>query len=110
MTDSYAESSTVALDVIRKVLSIFDYPVYIILGFTYQLFFNVASADVFSGGTIMKFYGRVQVIIGVFMMFQLAMTFLRGIVEPDSFAKDKGGGSFLRRVATSLILITLLIC
>ena len=42
------------------------------------------------------------------MMFQLAMTFLRGIVEPDSFSKDKGGGSFLRRVATSLILITLL--
>lgn len=108
MSDSYAESSTVALDTIRKVLSMFDYPVYIILGFAYQLFFNVASADVFSGGTIMKFYGRVQVIIGVFMMFQLAMTFLRGVVEPDSFSKDKGGGSFLRRVATSLILITVL--
>ncbi len=108
MTDSYAESSTVALDTIRKVLSIFDYPVYIILGFTYQLFFNVASADIFSGGTIMRFYGRVQVIIGVFMMFQLAMTLLRGVIEPDSFSKDKGGGSLLKRVATSLILITLL--
>ena len=106
--ESYSESSNVGRDLVRMVLSTLDRPAYWLLGIVYQLFFNVASADLFSNNTIMKFYGRVQVILGVFMMFQLAMTFLRGIVEPDSFSKDKGGGSLIRRVATSLILITIL--
>ena len=108
MGDSYSESSTVGRDLIRSVFAFLDRPAYWLLGIVYQLFFNVASADLFSNNTIMKFYGRVQVILGVFMMFQLAMTILRGIIEPDSFSKDKGMGSLLRRVATSLILITVL--
>lgn len=108
MGDSYSESSNVGRDLIRLVFSTLDRPVYWLLGIIYQLFFNVASADLFSNDTIMKFYGRVQIILGVFMMFQLAMTFLRGIVEPDSFSKDKGGGSLIKRVAMSLILITVL--
>ena len=108
MSDSYSESSTVGRDLIRLVFSTLDRPVYGLLMIVYELFFNVASADLFSNNTVMKFYGRVQVILGVFMMFQLAMTFLRGIVEPDSFSKEKGGGTFLRRVATSLILITVM--
>jgi len=108
MGDSYLESSNLGRDLIRSIFAFLDRPAYWLLGIAYQLFFNVASADIFSNNTIMKFYGRVQVILGVFMMFQLAMVFLRGIIEPDSFSKDKGGGSFLRRVAMSLILITLL--
>lgn len=108
MGDSYAEPSNVGRDLIRLVFSTLDRPAYWLLGIVYQLFFNVASADLFSNDTIMKFYGRVQIILGVFMMFQLAMTFLRGIVEPDSFSKDKGGGSLIKRVAMSLILITVL--
>ncbi len=108
MGDSDYTSSSVGIDLIRLVFATLDRPAYWLLGIVYQLFFNVASADIFSDGTIMQFYGRVQAILGVFMMFQLAMTFLRGIIEPDSFTKDKGGGSFLRRVATSMILITIL--
>ena len=108
MGDSYAESSTVGRDLLRSVFAFLDRPAYWLLGVVYQLFFNVASADIFSNNTIMKFYGRVQVILGVFMMFQLAMTILRGIIDPDSFSKDKGGGNLLKRVATSLLLLTLM--
>ena len=108
MGDSYTESSSVSRDLIRLVFSFLDRPAFWLLGISYQLFFNVASADLFSNATIMKFYGRVQVILGVFMMFQLAMTILRGIIQPDSFSKDKGGGSLIRRIAVSLILITVL--
>ena len=88
MGDSYTEKAKVSNDIIRSVFAFLDRPAYWLLGIVYQLFFNVASADLFSNDTIMKFYGRVQVILGVFMMFQLAMTILRGIVEPDNFTKD----------------------
>ena len=108
MGDSDLESASTTRDLIRSIFAFLDRPAYWLLGIVYQLFFNVASADIFSNNTIMKFYGRVQVILGVFMMFQLAMVFLRGIIDPDTFSKEKGGGSLLKRVAISLILITLL--
>ena len=110
MGDSDSTTPSWINDAIRNVVSfIFDQPAYWLLGLIYQLFFNVASADLFSNETIMHFYGRVQIILGVFMMFQLAMTILRGIVNPDSFTDSKNGaGNFITRVATSLILITLM--
>ncbi|MBQ3306773.1 MAG: hypothetical protein IJG68_01110 [Bacilli bacterium] len=109
MFDSYTEPATVARDIIRLLFSTLDRPFYALLGIIYQLFFNVASADLFSNELIMKFYGRVQIILGVFMMFQLVMTILRGIVNPDSFTKDKGAGTLITRVVTALIIMTLLI-
>ena len=110
MGDSQSTSPRWINDSIRNVISfIFDQPAYWILGIMYQLFFNVASADLFSNETIVRFYGRVQIILGVFMMFQLAMTILRGIVNPGTFTDAKSGaGNFITRVATSLLLITLM--
>lgn len=109
MGDTYLEPASTGKDLFRSFLTMLDRPAYWLLGIVYELFFNVASADLFSNDTIMKFYGRVQVILGVFMMFQLAMTILKGIVNPDTFTDSKGGaGNLITRVATSLILITLL--
>ncbi len=108
MFDSMTAPASVILDLLRMLFASLDRPAYAILGVSYELFFNVASADLFSNSMIMKFYGRVQVILGVFMMFQLAMTILRGIVNPEGFTKDKGAGTLITRVVTSLLLITLL--
>ena len=109
--ESNTEPATVITDIIRKFLSTLDIPAYALLGLVYELFFNVASADLFSNDTIMKFYGRVQIILGVFMMFHLAMTILKGIVTPDNFFKDSGEGSgpnLIVRIVTALILLTVL--
>lgn len=97
-------------NIIRSFLSFFDKPAYWLLTIIYQLFFNVASADLFAGDTIMKFFGRVQLILGVFMMFQLAMTILKGIVNPDSFMDSKSGAyNLVYRIAVALIMLTLLV-
>lgn len=101
-------SSNIGTNIIRTLLSTLDRPAYWLLGLCYELFFNVASADLFSNQTIMKFYGRVQVILGVFMMFQLSMTILKGIVNPDTFTGDKGARAVITRIITSLILLTVL--
>ncbi|MBQ6404767.1 MAG: hypothetical protein IJJ63_01815 [Bacilli bacterium] len=97
-------------DIFRGIFSFFDRPAYWLLTIIYQIFFNVASADLFANETIMNFFGRVQLIIGVYMMFQLAMTILKGIVNPDSFMDSKSGGSnIIYRIAVALIMLTLLI-
>lgn len=110
MGDSNMEAASVKSDIIRLLFSTLDRPAYWLLGLVYQLFFNVASADLFSNGTIMSFYKRIQLIIGVFMMFQLAMTILKGIMNPDSFTDSKNGAAnFVKRVAISLVLLTVLV-
>ena len=113
MGDSYLEAVSIKVDLIRLFLSlVLDRPAYGLLSIMYQIFFNVASADLFSNNTIMKFYGRVQLILGVFMMFQLAMTIIRGIVNPDSFFgndKNGGAGNLIMRICTALFMLTILV-
>ena len=108
MGETDLSSSNVGTNIIRTLLSTLDRPAYWLLGLCYELFFNVASADLFSNQTVMKFYGRIQVILGVFMMFQLSMTILKGIVNPDTFTGDKGGRALITRIITSLVLLTIL--
>ena len=112
MGESNVEAASVISDIVRTIFSVLDRPAYWLLGIMYQLFFNVASADLFSNDTIMKFYGRVQLILGVFMMFKLALIILKGIVEPEGFFGGKKGdssaGSFITKVITGLIILTLM--
>lgn len=97
-------------DAVRRIVSAIDKAVYGLLGLSYQLFFSIASADIFSTGILTKFYGRVQLIIGVFVLFQLAMTVLKGIVNPDGFMDSKSGaGNIVMRICTALVMLTLIV-
>lgn len=97
-------------DIFRFLTTLFDRPAYWLLGIMYQLFFNVATADLFNNATILGFYKRVQLIIGVFMIFQLAMTILKGIMNPDQIFDSKSGvGSIITRVILALVLLTVLV-
>ena len=110
MSETYLEPAGVLHDAIRTAFSFFDRGPYLLLKYIYQLFFNVASSEVLNGATIMHFFSRVQLIIGVFMMFQLAMSILKGIMNPDSFSDGKTGfGNIITRIVTSLVLLTLLV-
>mgnify|MGYP004432579761 CR=1 FL=1 len=109
MGDSNLTAAGVLSDAIRGLFSWLDKPAFWLLGLVYQLFFNVASATLFSGPTIMNFFSRVQLILGVFTMFQLAMSILKGIVNPDNFfGKDKGVKSIISRIVIALIMLTLI--
>ena len=108
MTDN--TNAGVLWDAVRAFSSFLDRGVYGLLNIVYQVFFNITSVDLFQNEVMMKFYGRIQLILGVFMMFQLAMTVLKGIVDPNSFTDSKSGvGNLVYRVATSLILLTVLV-
>ncbi len=110
MGDSQIDAANLRSDTIRGIFAFLDRPAFWLLGLVYELFFNVASADLFANDTIFKFYGRVQLILGVFMMFQLALTILKGIMNPDTFTDKKtGAGNVIMRIATSLVLLTLLV-
>ncbi len=108
MTDTSAANTV--HDLARTFFTFFDRPAYWLLGIMYQIFFNVASADLFNNATILGFYKRVQLIIGVFMIFQLAVTILKGIMNPDeAFGAKSGIGTIITRVVLALVLLTVLV-
>ena len=65
---------------VRGFFSMFDNIIYGLLSIMYQIFFNVASANIINKETIFNIFGRIQLILGVFMLFQLGMTIIRGLV------------------------------
>lgn len=107
MTD-YMTANTIN-DLFRSLFALLDKAAYLLLGWMYEILFNVASADIFSNDTVQKFYGRVQLIIGVFMLFKLAVSIIQGIVNPDTFTdKKQGFSSIITRVVFALIMLTVL--
>lgn len=109
MTDN--TSANVINNMLRTLSTwILDFPAYWLLKIMYKIFFNVSTAELFTSATIKNFYSRVQLIIGVFMVFKLAVTILEGIVNPDKFTDKKAGfSSVITRIITSLIMLTLLV-
>lgn len=97
-------------DYIRQLISVFDYVAYFFLSFTYQLFYNIVNFNFLDGEMIFSLFSRIQLIIGVFMMFQLAITILKGIINPDTFTDSKtGAGNLVMRIAVSLTLLAMLV-
>ena len=108
MTDN-GNADTIG-DLFRNLGGVLNNVIYFLLGIMYQIFFNVSSAQLFESATIKNFYGRIQLIIGVFMVFKLAVSILQGIMNPDQFSNPKEGfGNFIMRVVVALSLLTVLV-
>ena len=96
-------------DMFRSLFALLDKVAYWLLGIMYEILFNVASADIFSNETIKNFYGRIQLIIGVFMIFKLAISIIQGIINPDTFTDKKSGFSnMITRVIFALVMLTVI--
>lgn len=96
-------------NILRFIFPAIDKLGYFLLGAIYDIFFVVANAKILQGDFIVTFYARVQLILGVFMIFRLTITILQIIVNPD-LAKDKnkGASKILMRVVLSLVMLTLI--
>lgn len=97
-------------DVIIELFSSIDKIVYALISFVYQIFFNVSTASFLSGETVKNLFSRVQLILGVAIIFRLAITLIDGIINPDKITDNKNGASkIITRVLVSLVLIVLII-
>ena len=95
---------------IRTICALLDTGAFLLLKFSYELFFNIATFNLIDREMIFNLFSRVQLIIGVFMVFQLTMTIIKGIVNPDSFTDSKSGaGNLIMRIMISLTLLALIV-
>lgn len=95
---------------IRSIFAFIDRVAYSLLVIVYQILFNIADATIFSSETIKAFYGRVQLIIGVFMIFKLSVSLLQAVINPDVLTdKQNGMGQIITRVVVMLVMFTAII-
>lgn len=98
------------LDAFRSFLTVFDMIAVTLLGAVYKIFFLVANATIISGDVIKVFYSRIQLILGILMIFKLAMSILNIIINPDIIKDQKQGPSkIVIRVVVALFMLTLVI-
>lgn len=100
----------IGMDLLRSIFAGIDRVVYNLLAAVYQIFYNVATADFLSGQTIKEFYSRIQLILGIIIMFKVAISLFNGILNPDSFNNEKNGfGSIIKRIVMVLVMLMLLV-
>lgn len=97
-------------DGFRTFLSIFDAIAVTLLGGIYKVFFLVANATIISGDVIKVFYSRIQLILGILMIFKLAISILNIIINPDIIKDQKQGpAKIVMRIVVALFMLTLVI-
>lgn len=97
-------------DGLRSFCSIFDGIATTLLGGIYKVFFLVANATIVNGDVIKVFYSRIQLILGILMIFKLAMSILNIIINPDIIKDQKQGPTkMVTRIVTALVMLTLVI-
>lgn len=105
--DSSNEETHWWMDPIKWFFALFDRVVYGLMAILYDIFFNVADATIFSSGTVKNFYSRMQLIIGVFMIFKLSISVMQAVMDPDKLTnKDTGMGKIITRIVTMLAMFT----
>ena len=98
------------IDALINVLAMIDGVLYSLLAYLYQIFFNVSSANILSGETVKALFSRVQLILGVAIVFKLAITLINGIIDPDKITdKKSGAGKMVTRIVTSMVLLLLIV-
>lgn len=94
----------------RALFAKVDLFIYNLIAGLYQIFLSVANADIISPQTMKDFYGRVQLILGIIIMFKVAMSLFNGIMNPNSLRNEKTGvSSMIKRIVVVLVMLLLLI-
>ena len=96
---------------LRLMFMSFDYGIYWLLRFNFELFFNIATFNILDREMVFNIFSRIQLIVGIFMMFQLVMIVIKGIVNPDTVSDTKtgGAGNMVMRIVISLALLALIV-
>ena len=95
---------------IRLILSILDSISYWLLECAYQIFFVVSGVEFFTNQTIRDIFARVQLVLGVFMVFKLTITIVQAIANPDLITdKQNGFSKIISRVILCLIMLVALV-
>lgn len=97
------------MSIIYNVLLLIDGAIYDLIDSVFDIFNFLTKANLFDNQTYSDIVRRVYIVLGMVMMFALAYSLLKAIINPDEFAK--GETSFpklIKNVVISLAIIAVL--
>lgn len=98
------------MELFRSFFSVIDTVIYFVISGIYQVFFNIANSTLISGEVIKALFTRVQLILGIVILFKLSISLISGIINPDTMTDSKGGFSkIVTRIVTALIMLILIV-
>lgn len=94
---------------LRPVSLSLDGIIYFLLSIVFEIFFNITSATIFNNTLINQFFNRIQLLIGIFIVFKVSFSIINGIINPDQVTDSKKGiSNFVLRIVISLAMLTLI--
>ena len=94
---------------IRTMFANIDAAIYNFYSSVLQLFFDVAKSKFLSGTIYVAIFRRVFLILGIFMLFKLMISFLQYLISPDMLQdKERGVGKLIGRIITTIIFLYVL--
>ena len=85
------------------ILLMLDTLIYGLIASAFRIFMALASARLLSSETYTEVANKIYIVIGVFMLFVIAYSLLKGIVDPDKELKESLGPGMLRNVVTAIV-------
>lgn len=95
------------LEYIYKFLLLLDQIVYSLISVTYQVFLSISNAQILSSDDIQGMIDRINVIIGIVMLFLVSFSLLQSISNPDNLTK--GEKSTTKLITNILIVLVMLV-
>ncbi len=97
---------SVARDALRSLMLSLCNIIYKLISFVYEVFYNLGTARILFDSDVQPIFRKIGLIIGLFMVFRVAFSFIQYVVNPDiMFDKQKGIGKIIVKVIVSIVLL-----
>lgn len=96
------------LQIVRSFFFTLDSTLFNFIPKVYDLLMTISRTSILTQGQIKQFADRIQIFLGVFMLFRVTFSLITYIIMPDEFSdKGKGFGKLWQNIIISLVLLVL---
>lgn len=94
------------LSIGRFICGLIDSVVYVVISKMYDVFYDVANIFLYSEDIFEVIGQRIGLVLGIFMLFRLAISLVSYLISPDKLNDNsKGGGKMITNIILSLVLL-----
>ena len=96
-------------DTAMGIFLFIDGVIYDFIRHIYDVFLQLANLNLFSSDSYYGIVRRIYIILGIVMLFALAYSLLKAVINPDDFAKGENSfPNLIKNVVISIIIIAIL--
>ncbi len=79
---------------------------YLLMIFCYNAFEKLGNAEILTDSQVTAIYGRIGLILGLFMVFRIAFAGISYLINPDAMLDKKNGiGGVIKKIVISIVLL-----